>query len=43
MEPGVAAESFEHLVEEFASALVSVFARGLRGGGTRDVASLRVE
>ncbi len=40
VEPGVAAEGFEHLVEEFAAALLLGFACGVGGGGAGDVAGL---
>ncbi len=40
VEPGVAAEGFEHLVEEFAAALLLGFAFIVDGGGAGDVAGL---
>ena len=43
VEPGVAAEGFEHLVEEFASALLLGFTGRMGGGGAGDVAGLSRE
>jgi hypothetical protein len=40
VEPGVAAEGFEHLVEELAAALLLGLVGGVGGAGTGDVAGL---
>jgi hypothetical protein len=40
VEPGVAAESFEHLVEELVSALLLSLVGGVGGAGAGDVAGL---
>ena len=43
VEPGVAAEGFEHLVEELASALLLGLVCGVSGAGAGDVAGLCTE